>query len=876
MSPPIHESREAQAAREVGRTDVAPAVARALTAVFALVLASVPGLELACTVDSPGAPWSELATAPQRARQAARRDGLLRGNRALISAMNAFEDALEERSIVARWALPHVQRLLTGWLEVGNEQVVLGRDGWLYFRPALDHLTGRPFLAPRRLARRAQGGEAWKAPPRPDPLPAIADFAAQLAERGIGLVVVVTPVKAALHPEGLAPHIGDDALPLRNPSLGPFLERLAELEIPAYAPDADLAGALRRRGWPQFLRTDTHWTPQAMEQAAEGLAGFLRGSVTLPEREPAVFLLAAQEAVEGRGDLFGLLSLPADAPILPAETALIRPVRGPDGAPWAPDPDAHVLVLGDSFVNVFSQAELGWGSGAGFAEHLSHRLQRPVDKLAVNAGGPAAVRERLAAELAAGVDRLAETRLVVYQFTARELSAGDWRLVDLDPARSPSTGELRQRPEDGVPARGTAVWESNRTGDWRIWMRRLEGSPPRQLSPEEPGRQHCCPHLSPDGRRLVYLSREVPKDEYPEPETAGQLRLLEVGTGRERTLTDAARVYGWGNRAAVWRDDHQLVHVRGDGRTALLDVDSGATSLLTRGPASRRAWLLDPTLRHAVNGTPTFSRFDAERGLVEPGPRRTGCEPYFSADGRFGFWVASGGGPIRWLRLEDGATGTLLEQRDPRIPGAQRYAYFPMLDRSGRVLAFGASQGDHDHALSNYDVFVAPLAPDSLELLGRPLRLTAYPASDRYPDLHLDSIDLERWRRLHPPDALPGDAPAPPEAAGEPFEVTATLVTCSRTPSLREISPYRAALIVCEWRLRETLSLDAPGERVRAAHWAIRDGERLPIAGATPESEARLRLEPFRGLAQVEGQPLFDTLPRDPALPLHYSPDSLE
>ena len=72
----------------------------------------------------------------------------------------------------------------------------------------------------------------------------------------------------------------------------------------------------------------------------------------------------------------------------------------------------------------------------------------------------------------------------------------------------------------------------------------------------------------------------------------------------------------------------------------------------------------------------------------------------------------------------------MLEHEDPRIPGSQRYAYFPMLSRDGRLLAFGASPGDHDHFKSNYDIFVAPVAADSLALRGRPLRLTAHPASD--------------------------------------------------------------------------------------------------------------------------------------------------
>lgn len=55
-------------------------------------------------------------------------------------------------------------------------------------------------------------------------------------------------------------------------------------------------------------------------------------------------------------------------------------------------------------------------------------------------------------------------------------------------------------------ADGVLVWESRRTGTWRIWTMRLDGTHLRQLTTDESGRDHYCPKLSPDGRKLVYLS----------------------------------------------------------------------------------------------------------------------------------------------------------------------------------------------------------------------------------------------------------------------------------------------------------------------------------------------------------------------------------
>ena len=54
MKTPENEDREAQAAREVGLTEVSPIVARALSAVFLLAILAVPLIETVRDVKSPG------------------------------------------------------------------------------------------------------------------------------------------------------------------------------------------------------------------------------------------------------------------------------------------------------------------------------------------------------------------------------------------------------------------------------------------------------------------------------------------------------------------------------------------------------------------------------------------------------------------------------------------------------------------------------------------------------------------------------------------------------------------------------------------------------------------------------------------------------
>ena len=102
----------------------------------------------------------------------------------------------------------------------------------------------------------------------------------------------------------------------------------------------------------------------------------------------------------------------------------IRRVLEPDGTPWRPARDADVLVMGDSFSNIYSLASMGWGDAAGFVEQLSYLLQRPVDRIVQNDKGAYATREMLRR---AGDERLAGKRIVIYQFAARELMFGDWK-----------------------------------------------------------------------------------------------------------------------------------------------------------------------------------------------------------------------------------------------------------------------------------------------------------------------------------------------------------------------------------------------------------------------------------------------------------------
>ncbi len=426
--------REEQAIREVGKTRIGAGAARGLAVLFLATIVLVPALELARAGGRP-AWWGILASGFSAPEEGTAASGLFAANRRLLAAMDSAETRLDDDSLLRGRLLPRFQWALTATLGLGNEQAYPGSEDWLFYRPDVDHVTGPGFLDPEVLERRRRGGDAWERPPQPDPMAALTDLAAALARRGASLVVLPTPAKPEVHPERLSSRVAAGTL-VRNSSWDELLERLAAADLRVFDPAPALAEAFRESGVAQYLRADTHWTPEAMDLAARELAAELRPELGSPP-DPDLFYLRREAVVEQLGDIAVMLRLPEDQGLYPPERVTVRPVLAADGRPWKPDRGADVLLLGDSFTNIYSDPGLGWGAGAGLAEQLSYHLGRPLDRIAMNAGGAAAAREALARALASGDDRLAGKRVVVYQFAVRELSGGDWRLVELAAPEAP-------------------------------------------------------------------------------------------------------------------------------------------------------------------------------------------------------------------------------------------------------------------------------------------------------------------------------------------------------------------------------------------------------------------------------------------------------
>lgn len=343
-------TREQIAEMEVGKTNVSRGVRFALVAGFLFTILSVPIIQQTIEIRAGNAPKVfdvfGLPAAAARAYDNPDIHGLWTkiqaGNSAFLKGAKSYEKALEDNSFLAQAGIPRMQAFTASFLGLGNEEVYLGRQGWLFYQPEVGYLSGEGFLAPDFLRSRARGAEI-----QPNPVKAIVQFRDALKARGIELLLLPAPVKPMIEPEHLSSRYQPPLpIPLRNPSYSEFLRELDAAGVDYLDVSDTLAAEKLRTGLPQYVLTDTHWRPEAMEIAAGKLAEKIR-ALGLADGAPVNYTQTA-ESVTNLGDIATMLKLPSWSTLYPKQTLTIHPVSNADGSPWTADPGATILLLGDS------------------------------------------------------------------------------------------------------------------------------------------------------------------------------------------------------------------------------------------------------------------------------------------------------------------------------------------------------------------------------------------------------------------------------------------------------------------------------------------------------------------------------------------------
>lgn len=339
----------------------------------------------------------------------------------LYQHLRAAESQIEDAPYTAaprRW----LQWSLTAGLREGNRKAAIGRDGWLYFRPAIDAITGYGPLKPEPdTVAKDPNREPWSGP-----LDAILKFNDQVNGYGAELILVPIPVKPMIYPENLAGSAADH--PIRHRDAAAFYDQLKARGVEVL----DLADAMRTMKaadameGPVFLKQDTHWTPRGMRASAKFVADALKTRPWWKEAaasaDPARFSAAAPIELASEGDLVEKLDLPESAPVFPGESATVTPIadaKNPGGMSVF-DTASPLALLGDSFANIYHQESMKWGTNAGFAETLSLELGLPLDTIAQNGQASTGVRKTLATRPGA-VALMKKKKAVLWAIAERDL-----------------------------------------------------------------------------------------------------------------------------------------------------------------------------------------------------------------------------------------------------------------------------------------------------------------------------------------------------------------------------------------------------------------------------------------------------------------------
>ena len=884
--PPL--SREAVAQREVGHTEISVRVARVLTVCFLAAILVVPaGQHVREFLQWRGGQrpspvpqaWEILRSARGAARQwrwspLSLSDRVFAVNRWLVREIKHYEDHLEEASWLTQRVLSPAQLVLSRLFGVGNEQVYRGRGDWLFYRPEIESLTGPGFLSARQLAHRTASGNAWTPPPQPDPVQAIVQFRDQLAAHGIHLLLLPMPSKASVHAEYFAHAFAQAPQVLHNRSYRDFMRALEAQGIQVFDPTDQLATLARTHGASAYLATDTHWTPAAMERIAGALAHALHPLLPTAPAVPAFHRDTA--TVTHLGDLGTMLKLPGNSRWPAPETVEIHPVRpAAGGMARVIDPTADVLLLGDSFANIYALESMGWGTSAGLAEHLALALNRPVDAMRRNDAGAHATREMLARDFAGGCNRLAGKKVVVWEFAARELAQGDWKLLDLRPVTTPGA------PLCGAPGLRVLTGTHARL----VWMQALD---PTSTDVSGSGDRFRLMGLDTDDGRGV---REI----LPGP-LACRKPLL-TPDGQRVVCTDVARgrvvVVDWDGTNRRYLANGFATDVRTDpatGRTWVYAITGPLTGADFSGKPLSRFDLAHPEVRETVWEQTEVSLDNFQ--VSDDGRHAAGLFPWpqaGSADLRQGTWAQIGDGC--WTSLAPDQSGVMwifdgshrnLIFADPAAhatwqvplslaPGVGGFeVYHPRWGNHRQFFSmsgpYKSGEGDNRIGAAGraVEIYAGRFSAD-LRRVERWVKVTTDEQPDFFPDLWIDPA--------RPPAFNPDDVEAPQVTAGVavgPVVVDARLTAVTHTPTLPAIAPYRQALVVYAYEIVQVHQGPDPGSRILVHHWALRN-DRTVAPGTHVGDIVRLAVEPFDAHPELQGERVIKDM-EEPGLPLFYEP----
>jgi len=293
-----------------------------------------------------------------------------------------------------------------------NAAVIAGVDGWLFLSSDIRFLSAGQFWG----ADASKVSRAHK-PESADPIPAIVDFRDQLKKRGIDLLLMPVPPKAAIYPEKIVPDVdlhGETAAPY----LGRFYDELRKHEIDVVDLSPVFLQNRTNEHGPVFCKTDTHWSGLGCVLAAETIKDKIHEKLG---GQPRKDYAAEWKEITIKGDLGDLAGSNIKKP--EPEKIAVRTISDKGtGAAINPDADSPLLIIGDSHTLVFHDF---LGEKSGLLDQVAYEIGFAPDLIGTRGSGSTSVRISLYRRARKDPGYLAKKKVIVWCFAAREFTESD-------------------------------------------------------------------------------------------------------------------------------------------------------------------------------------------------------------------------------------------------------------------------------------------------------------------------------------------------------------------------------------------------------------------------------------------------------------------
>ena len=312
----------------------------------------------------------------------------------------------------------------------------------------------------------------------------------------------------------------------------------------------------------------------------------------------------------------------------------------------------------------------------------------------------------------------------------RALSADEIKNIFKDKSIVANISQSDKKQESPKPkeskkqVKGFIVWESNRTGQWELYRANIDGSGFKKLT--ELAKIYPLPYdgyllsrISPNGRTILfcYGRQKAPVEAWVMPSEGGEPRKLTVGSPLN------------------WSPDGKIIYFVKDSKIWQYEFTTGIESIFydRQVPITGKDGSvgdINCNLKSAVfrsEKSNEFFVFDKGATVKTMG----GCEPSFSPDGRYVYWV-NGPKDFRVWDIEKNEEHQFLGTPDYEN---WNYTYCPRLSRDSKWLAYGASPNQHDHNTSDYDIFIQELK--DWHPVGKPIRISQDQKTDRWADIFI-------------------------------------------------------------------------------------------------------------------------------------------